>query len=140
MTTINNDQSLIEKVGGIDRAREIMDGAPDWATHFNQTDNKYEKQIKVISLGFTAVNYSLACLKSNKDEVICLDDLRTAIAKHDLKQCQHGYDIACLICGFGTENGVRVWRKQIESDEVTDIRNHVSPSTIVKDLEAERHG
>ncbi len=26
------------------------------------------------------------------------------------------------------------------TDHVTDIRNHVSPSTIVKDLEAERHG
>ena len=62
-----------------------------------------------------------------------LNDLRTAIAEHDLKQCQHGYDIACLICGFGTENGVRVWRNQIESDDVTDIRNHVSPSTKVID-------
>lgn len=26
------------------------------------------------------------------------------------------------------------------TDHVADIRNHVSPSTIVKDLEAERHG
>ncbi|BAP37825.1 hypothetical protein AS4_28850 [Acinetobacter guillouiae] len=26
------------------------------------------------------------------------------------------------------------------TDHITDIRNHVSPSTIVKDLEAERHG
>ncbi|WP_151778779.1 hypothetical protein [Acinetobacter bereziniae] len=88
----------------IEQMREIVSGAPDWATHFNKTDNKYEKKIKVISLGFTAVNYSLACLKSNKDEVICLEDLRTAIAKHDT------------------------------TDHVTDIRNHVSPSTKLVDL------
>lgn len=24
--------------------------------------------------------------------------------------CQHGYDIACLICGFGTVNGERIYR------------------------------
>lgn len=23
--------------------------------------------------------------------------------------CRHGYDVACLICGFGTQDGVRVW-------------------------------
>lgn len=65
------------------------------------------------------------------EHCILVDDLRTAIATHDLKPCSHGYDIACLICGFGTENGVRVWRKQIDSDDVTDIRNHVSPNTVV---------
>lgn len=119
MTTINNDQSLIEKVGGIEKAREIIAGA-HWE-NISYSNGYY---------------YSHSCGKND----ICLEDLRTAIAKHDLKQCQHGYDIACLICGFGNENGVRVWRKQIESDEVTDIRNHLSSSTIVKDLEAERHG
>lgn len=64
----------------IEQMREIVEGAPDWATHFNKTDNKYEKQIKVISLGFTAVNYSLACFKSNKDEVICLFAIRQTLA------------------------------------------------------------
>jgi hypothetical protein len=23
--------------------------------------------------------------------------------------CPHGFDIACLICGFGEEDGKRVW-------------------------------
>lgn len=49
----------------------------------------------------------------------------------DASHCQHGYDLACLICGFGTENGVRVWHKQLESDHVTDILNHISPNTKV---------
>lgn len=97
MTTINNDQSLIEKVGGIDRAREIIAGA-HWE-NISYSKGSY---------------YSHSCGKKD----ICLDDLRTAIAKHDT------------------------------TDHVTDIRNHVSPSTLVWDLasgedwtvEAERHG
>lgn len=32
MTTINNYESLIEKVGGIEKARVIVEGAPERAT------------------------------------------------------------------------------------------------------------
>ena len=64
-------------------------------------------------------------------EYVSIADLRTALADHDSKPCSHGYDIACLICGFGTESGVRVWRKQIETDNVTDIRNHIPLNTKV---------
>ncbi|EOR08643.1 hypothetical protein F896_01169 [Acinetobacter genomosp. 15BJ] len=31
------------------------------------------------------------------------------------EKCQHGYDVACLFCGFGTINGQRVyhsWAKE----------------------------
>ena len=28
--------------------------------------------------------------------------------------CPHGYDMACLICGFGTVNGERVWHNKTE--------------------------
>lgn len=34
-----------------------------------------------------------------------------------------------LIEELGIKNGVRVWRKQIESDDCVDIRNHVNPLT-----------
>lgn len=30
----------------------------------------------------------------------------------EFKECPHGYDIACLICGFGTENEKRVVRRK----------------------------
>ncbi|ENU56778.1 hypothetical protein [Acinetobacter guillouiae] len=120
MTTINNSENLIEKVGGIEKAREVVEGAPTWATTYCMAYAAY---------GGTFHWYG-AC-----KNCYVLPALRTAIAEHDLKQCQHGYDIACLICGFGNENGVRVWRNQIESDEVTDIRNHLSPSTLVIDHE-----
>lgn len=159
MTTINNSENLIEKVGGIEKAREIVGGAPNGTTHIVRST--YLRLLGAVWWQAWLPSWSHATnsmvydwkgesieLISTWGDVFKLEDLRTAIAKHDLKQCQHGYDIACLICGFGNENGVRVWRKQIESDEVTDIRNHVSPSTLVWDLaggedwtaEAERHG
>lgn len=66
-------------------------------------------------------------------------ELRAAIADHDTKPCLHGYDIACLICGFGTKDGKRVWSNQKNrsafeddrTDHVSDIRNHIAPTTRV---------
>lgn len=26
--------------------------------------------------------------------------------------CPHGFDVACLFCGFGTADGVRVWHRR----------------------------
>lgn len=76
------------------------------------------------------------------------------LTKHDLnrsnKICEHywvhdhlGYSRSCMKCDkkeLMSNRPISNLVKKIESDEVTDIRNHVSPSTIVKDLEAERHG
>ncbi|MFW1853468.1 hypothetical protein ACG9XR_23245 [Acinetobacter guillouiae] len=141
MTTINNSENLIEKVGGIEKAREIVSGAPDKTadTYVADTDTYFSAEFgsyfNHAEFDWLDSDYKFyAEIRDNYETVFWLKDLRTAIAEHDLKQCQHGYDIACLICGFGNENGVRVWRNQIESDEVTDIRNHLSPSTRVVDL------
>ena len=38
-----------------------------------------------------------------------------AMLKKD--KCQHGFDIACLICGFGEVNGERVWHSWTEKKE-----------------------
>ena len=54
MTTINNSENLIEKVGGIERAREVVEGAPEGCDAY-ETDT----------------------------HVFDLDDLRAAIADHD---------------------------------------------------------
>ena len=133
MTTINNLT--------IEQMREIVDGAPGLAEvcipcledvmYFaKRDDGKWFKW----SNGYNQWLEYFGKVDP-MDLALDLNDLRTAIAEHDLKPCQHGFDIACLLCGFGTENGVRVWHhkkpKQIESDHVTDIRNHVSLSTQV---------
>lgn len=35
---------------------------------------------------------------------------RENLAMNRKTSCQHGFDVACLICGFGCdENGKRVW-------------------------------
>jgi len=31
--------------------------------------------------------------------------------------CQHGFDIACLICGFGQKDGKRVWHDWTKKKE-----------------------
>lgn len=70
MTTINNSENLIEKVGGIEKAREIIAGAPSNAViYWHIAKGKFG----VYSAG-----------EQNKsDRQIILDDLRTAIAEHD---------------------------------------------------------
>jgi hypothetical protein len=125
MTTINNLT--------IEQMREIVEGAPEGASHIRR--GVYFKYRNPVEWHYWEENQWKFTSSDITKSVFLIDlnDLRTAIAEHELKPCIHGYDIACLICGFGNENGVRVWRKQIESDEVTDIRNHVSPSTKVID-------
>lgn len=105
MTTINNDQSLIEKVGGIERAREIVDGAPELSTDYVFWTGKtryINRLTEEVYLDSTHEWFSANIMVLNL--MHCLDELRTAITKHDT------------------------------TDHVTDIHNHVSTSTIVTDL------
>ena len=170
MTTINNSE-LIEKVGGIEKAREIITGAPSNAVIYWP-----------IAKGKFGV-YS-AGEQNKSDRQIILDNLRTAIAEHDSREFKVG-DLVCFnnsrimfpngetktnelfrvirsdglevdLTEIGKLNVYKTWvgdlrhatpseikaghRIDDTTDHVTDIRNHVSPSTIVKDLEAERHG
>ncbi|MGE8653795.1 MAG: hypothetical protein ACN6NV_08640 [Acinetobacter gandensis] len=105
----------------IEQMRKIVDGAPEWAESFN---------IYLTAYGSRGV----PCRGD-----ILLAELRAAIADHDTKPCLHGYDIACLICGFGTKDGKRVWSNQKNqsafeddrTDHVSDIRNHIAPTTRV---------
>ena len=127
--------NLIKKMG-LETCKQIVDGAPETATVF--CDGKFYEEWShngwVVSTG----DQWKDCKKPT-GTMIKLDSLRTALADHDSKPCSHGYDIACLICGFGTEDGVRVWRKQIETDNVTDIRNHISPNTKVIEHESNKN-
>lgn len=93
MTTINNSENLIEKVGGIEKAREIaFDPLHPQMSHVSNDGRHW------VNEAFAHIPEILCQIES----VIRIDDLRTAIAEHD-------------------------------TDHVTDIRNHVSPSTKVID-------
>lgn len=192
MTTINNDQSLIEKVGGIDRAIALEAMLQKHAVPESWRISIINGMWHRSSVGFTH------------------NDLRTAIAKHDSRAFKIGDDIRymgidrktphpeifkvvgfdsmpgggdgykiknclgqidfcygdnyvlvdcdaiklCIGCGspdlhkggeikepkmcfdcFAEMVGfTRTSNGFVESDEVIDIRNHVSPSTRVVDL------
>ena len=74
----------------IERMREIVDGAPEWAV-FWITRNEYH-----ISM--------LSFPNMTGQQSYIIDDLRKTIADHD------------------------------RTDDVSDIRNHIAPTTIVTDL------
>ena len=118
--------NLIEKLG-IKKCRAIVDGAPEWASHYvpdrdkiicchNEDHFYFRDQVK---LGV---------------EHIRLSDIRTAIAEHE--KCQHKWNettsngdayrfFVCKHCD-STQNYV-----PFEADHCTDIRNHLSPNTKV---------
>lgn len=125
MTTINNDQSLIEKVGGIKKARAIVGGAP-----VNINYRFYSMNVGNGNSGWH-VDFRSDCID--------MVDLRTAIAKHDTAWMEKRFRIKKWY-PIHEHHMCSDKRTDDTTDHVTDIRNHVSPSTIVKDLEAERHG
>ncbi len=54
----------------------------------------------------------------------CTHVNRKEPAMSEFKECPHGYDIACLICGFGTENGKRVDRRKPVDQLFRDAVEH----------------
>lgn len=148
MTTINNSENLIEKVGGIERAREIVEGAPELSTDyvFWTSKTRYINRLtKEVYLDSTHEWFSANIMVLNL--MHCLDDLRTAIAEHDSAQLcigcgspdlHKGGEIKepkmCLDCFAEMVGFTRTSNGFVESDDVTDIRNHLIPSTVVVDL------
>ena len=131
MTTINNSQ-LIEKVGGIEKAREIVSGAPTWATTYCMAYAAY---------GGTFHWYG-AC-----KNCYVLPALRTAIAEHD-REFKVGDLVVILTMHLDNkfihevskvlEDLVEVCGSYVYSSEL----RHATPSEIKAGhrLEAERHG
>lgn len=146
MTTINNSENLIEKVGGIEKAREIVNGAPKGFDAYSFKEKKYVRSDWFLG-------------------EVSLNDLRTAIAEHD-REFKVGdlvvhpkfdnkkiYEIieikGDLFTVFYDRNS-HSFRSDLRhatsleikaghriddtTDHLTDIRNHVSPSTVVTDL------
>lgn len=143
MTTINNFEALIEQVGSIEKAREIVDGAPKigsyWIEYGLDTKKYYGyddvwdawyEYWDIPNAPMWAKIYSREDFSFNR---MPLKDLRTAIAEHDKTWMEKRF-------------GIKKWypipehhmcidkRLNDITDHVTDIRNHVSPSTKVVDL------
>jgi len=134
MTTINNSENLIEKVGGIEKAREIVEGAPTWATTYCMAYAAY---------GGTFHWYG-AC-----KNCYVLPALRTAIAEHDSRE----FKVGDLVVHPKFDNKKIYEIIEIKGDLFTvfydrnshsfrsDLR-HATPEEIKAGhrLEAERHG
>lgn len=147
MTTINNSENLIEKVGGIEMAREIVNGAPKGFDAYSFKEKKYVRSDWFLG-------------------EVSLNDLRTAIVEHD-REFKIGDHIRYMgidrksphpeifeVVGFdsmpvgGNDYKIKNRLGQIDfcygdnyalvdcdnTDNATDIRNHVSPSTKLVDL------
>lgn len=120
----------------IEKMREIDSQAPETATVF--CDGKYYEEWSRNKWVRSDGDQWVDCEKP-KGQLIIMYSLRLSIADHDTKPCHHGYDVACLICGFGTRDGKRVWNNRKtksafdddRTDFVTDIRNHIAPTTKV---------
>ncbi|MDO6646329.1 hypothetical protein [Acinetobacter guillouiae] len=146
MTTINNSQ-LIEKVGGIEKAREIA------------FDPLHPQMTHVSNDGRHWVNETFAHIPEIQcqiESMIRIDDLRTAIAEHDSREFKVG-DKIVMIKSYAYDD-VREIKELCDSGKVcitTDSRKlrlslssgymvhrHATPSEIKAGhrLEAERHG
>lgn len=91
MTTINNHLTLIERVGGIEKAKAIVEGAPDLATHFGGEDGDcdYYRDGEYFDTDYELwmeIYFEIPQLHK-------INDLRTAIAQHDKKWVEKRFSI-----------------------------------------------
>lgn len=81
MTTINNSENLIEKVGGIEKAREIaFDPLHPQMTHVSNDGRHW------INEAFAHIPE----IQCQIESMIRIEDLRTAIAEHDSREFKVG--------------------------------------------------
>ena len=88
---------LVQRYGGIDKCKEIIENAPPDAECYSWL------------LGDSGV----------RDKTVYLDDLRTAIAEHDLTVSNLSQN----------DKQIDLSIKNDIEDHCTDIRNHISPLT-----------
>ena len=140
MTTINNSENLIEKVGGIEKAREIA------------FDPLHPQMTHVSNDGRHWVNEAFAHIPEIQcqiESMIRIEDLRTAIAEHDSRE----FKVGDLVVHPKFDNKKIYEIIEIKGDLFTvfydrnshsfrsDLR-HATPEEIKAGhrLEAERHG
>ena len=140
MTTINNSENLIEKVGGIEKAREIaFDPFHPQMTHVSNDGRHW------INEAFAHIPE----IQCQIESMIRIEDLRTAIAEHDSRE----FKVGDLVVHPKFDNKKIYEIIEIKGDLFTvfydrnshsfrsDLR-HATPEEIKAGhrLEAERHG
>ena len=112
--------NLIEKLG-LEKCKAIVDGAPEWAISINFNNGMYYSRME------------------HKKGDTFLYDLRAALADHE--KCQHEWNettsnsdkyrfFVCKHCD-STRNFIPL--NEDITDCVSDIRNHIAPTTVVID-------
>ena len=94
--------NLIEKLG-LEKCKQIVDGAPGWANKFNPETKVYSKTVNVVFLGASYATHIVYSQAGFLNGLVDLNDLRAALADH------------------------------YRTDYVSDIRNHIAPTTVVID-------
>ena len=92
--------NLIEKLG-LEKCKQIVDGAPEWANKFNPETKVYSKTVNVVFLGASYATHVVHSQAGFLNGLVDLKDLRAAIADQD------------------------------RIDTCSDIKNHISPNTKV---------
>ncbi|WP_213033774.1 hypothetical protein [Acinetobacter calcoaceticus] len=127
------------KDAGLERAKAILNAAPKQANYFETyplgprfylTDVGCNRAISIHDLkrGVKSVDLvnTYGCIEQCRNEIEwvvknklpetdLVKELKQAIADYELiyqPKCIHGFDVACLLCGFGTIDGERVYRIQ----------------------------
>ena len=87
--------NLIEQLG-LEKCKQIVDGAPEWANKFNPETNVYSKTVNVVFLGASYATHIVHSQVGFLGGLVDLKDLRTAIANHtdNLSHFDHCSDIA----------------------------------------------
>lgn len=163
---------LIEQVGGIERAKAIVEGAPEGATLYVHEKSKIVENL----FGFYADGFCVGI--HNPHTHFKLNDLRTAIAEYEQGSNSSEFKVRDLVVYHSIEShknlfsvryvggdsitvyecldemGAKTFSeykpysdirhatpaeiaaghridKKIESDDVKDIKNHISPNTKV---------
>ncbi|MEO4064603.1 hypothetical protein [Acinetobacter pittii] len=125
------------KDAGLERAKAILSAAPKHANYFETyplgprfylTDVGCYRAISIHDLQRLVESVDLVktyggfeqcrkdaewVVKAKLPETDLFKELKQAIADYELiyqPKCIHGFDVACLICGFGTIKGERVYR------------------------------
>ncbi|RZG74750.1 hypothetical protein [Acinetobacter sp. WCHAc060025] len=132
MTTTTNN--LIEQVGGIEKAKAIVEGAT-FGTHYRVDTGR-------VICCHNENHFYFADQVRLGVEFVRINDLRTAIEHHYYGRSEaeelaayaelshEKIEGGAMLVGDFSE-ARKIIDKQLESDHVTDIRNHISPNTKV---------